>query len=376
MTRNLFRVTVVVAAVALLVPMVASAQAIIKVNDNINFRFGFQLQGRADWDQSASGEQPYSQNLYIRRVRFLVAGNVAKDVSFFFETDHPGIGKAPNASCTKGMSCGFIMQDAFGEWRIANEFILGGGLYVIPFARNELQSTLRYITLDLSPTSIVFAAPTQTSGTRDTGFFARGLLVDGGRLEYRASVTQGVRDAQSRNSFRFTGYLQYNFLEKEGSPNAAILGYVFNGTNLGTKKVFGISAGVDSQKQYSAYSAATFGTLPVGAGDEVAFLGQWCHYDGGTFVPTLPQQNDYLAELGYYLKAAQIQPFVKYEAQRFSQTDRQGGDVDRYALGLNYSVAGQSLKFTAQYQRVEPKTKTPTFQSTNQFYLQMQIFYF
>ena len=80
-----------------LLPAVASAQAIIKVNDNVNFRLGILLQGWADWNgqSDAAGDTAgFQQNLFLRRARFFLGGQVAKDVTFFFMTDNPNLGKS------------------------------------------------------------------------------------------------------------------------------------------------------------------------------------------------------------------------------------------------------------------------------------------
>src|SRR5664279_1251303 len=80
-----------------LLPAVANAQAIIKVNDTVNFKLGILLQGWADWNgqSNAVGETAgFQQNLFLRRARFFVGGQVAKDVTFFFMTDNPNLGKS------------------------------------------------------------------------------------------------------------------------------------------------------------------------------------------------------------------------------------------------------------------------------------------
>lgn len=84
----------------------ADAQAVIKVNDDVNFKFGLLLQGQADWQESATADDT-AQNLYLRRARILIGGSLAKNVTFFFETDSPNYGKA--GTKTSGM----IVQDAF-----------------------------------------------------------------------------------------------------------------------------------------------------------------------------------------------------------------------------------------------------------------------
>jgi len=363
-TRFLSGGLAAVGAVALLAPAPADAQAVIRVNDNVSFKVGFQFQGWADWTQSAV-TGGYAQNLFIRRARFLVGGQVAKDVTFFFETDSGNLGKVTNGG--KATSTGFIIQDALVSWKLDDALILEGGLFLVPLSRNILQSSISYYTLDISSTSTVMAGPTQTVGLRDIGLQARGYLVDGGRLEYRAAVFQGVRDSASQNSFRTSGYLQYNFFEKEK-------GYLFAGTNLGKKKILNVNGGFDIQKDYKAYSGDVFASIPVGKGDEVGGQVQWIHYDGGTFITAIPKQDDVLVEAAYYLSSAKVQPFLKYESQMFAHDADKAKDVERLGGGLSYYVSGQNFKITAQYLRVDPKSST--MKATNQFTVQLQAFYF
>ena len=353
---------------AILVPAAAEAQVAIKVNDTVNVKFGIQMQAWADFAQDTATEG-YIDNLYLRRVRFLMAGQVAPDVTFFYCLDNPNLGKAP-----KSLATGFMTQDALITWKIADAFRLEGGLFIVPLSRNGLTSTIAYLTLDVSPASTVFASPTQTNGLRDTGFQARGYLLDRGQLEYRLAVTQGIRttavanvDGGSRNSFRTTAFVNYNFFETEN-------GYVLGGTNLGKKKVLAVSGGVDAQSTYSAYSGNLFTTLPMGKGGEFAGQVQWTHFDGGTWVPTILRQNYYLGELALLVPGTKLQPFVKYEAQKFSDDYSVSKDLKRWGIGANYNVSGQNLKLTAQYQRVSPDAGS--IPASNQFTLQLQLFYF
>src|SRR5687768_11078585 len=57
------------------------AQATIKVGEDVSIRFGTLLQGWADWTQDPVSEG-YAQNLYLRRVRLLVGGQIAKNITF------------------------------------------------------------------------------------------------------------------------------------------------------------------------------------------------------------------------------------------------------------------------------------------------------
>lgn len=354
----------------------AHAQVVIKVNDNVSFRIGGQLQFWADEAQDAA-TKAYAQNLYLRRMRFLLTGSVAPNVTFFYQTDNPNLGRTP-----KTLGSGFVTQDAWAEWKFRDEFALSAGLFLVPTSREELTSTTSFQTLDVSPTATVFAGPTQTSATRDTGIQAKGYLFDGGRLEYRAAVFQGVRDPAvapkpaSRNSFLHAVYVQYDFWDKER-------GYVYAGTNRGTKKILAVSGGYSGQKDYKSGSLNLHTNIPVGPAtatatpaprNEIAALFQAMHYDGGKFIPGIPKQNDYLGEFDYYMAPIKTQPYIKLENQKFSATSNPSKDVTRFGAGLNYYVSGQNLKLTGQYLRVKPKNGA--IRATNQFTVQMQVWYY
>ena len=359
-----------VAAAAVLVGMMApgavQAQAIIKVNDDVNVKFGLLLQGWADWNQDTLSSG-YAENLFLRRARFIMGGQVAKNVTFFFETDNPNLGKVP-----KALGTGFIVQDAYLEWKIADAFALDGGLILIPMSRNGLQSAASQLSIDYGTFTFLNSAPTQSSVGRDTGFQAKGYLVDK-HLEYRIGAFQGFRnpavaglDGGSRNSFRSAGRLQYNFLDTEVGP-------FYTGTYLGKKKILSIGAGYDTQSYYNAYSGDLFFDLPVGTAGGVTGQFDWVHWDGEKTFTALAQQSDWFGELGFFLAGAKTQPYVKYEKQSFALSDSTKGQK-RFQVGFNYYVSGQNLKVTGAFTKIMPNN--PATSSTNEFTVQLQLFYF
>ncbi|MBV8201558.1 MAG: hypothetical protein JOZ15_13125 [Acidobacteria bacterium] len=351
--------TALAATAAALLPAAADAQAILKVNDDVWFRFGIQLQGWADWNQSPVNNG-YAENLYLRRDRFLVTGSAAPGVTFFFQTDDPNLGKAP-----KSLTTGFAVLDAWMEWKIADAFAIDAGKFIVPLNRNILEATSSFLTLDSSATSVVFSGPTGSDTNRDTGVEIRGYLIGGGHLEYRVALEQGIRQEGSRNGFRNSAYLQYDFFDTER-------GYVYASTNLGKRKILALSGGYDGQGNYHAYSGNLLWNLPDAVEDELGGQLQWVHYDGNTFIPTLPRQNAYLAELAYYTSAAKFQPFGKWEQQKFVADAQKKNDVTRWGGGFHYYVHGQNLKLSAQYLRIMPRAP---IRDTNEFTLAMQVWY-
>jgi hypothetical protein len=358
MKRSLRPGAIAALALALLLPAgAARAQAVIKVNDDVNFKFGFLLQPQADWTENAANGST-SQNLFVRRVRLLVGGQIAKNVTFFFETDSPNLGKVVSGA---KVTSGLIVQDAFLSWKLADAFTLDAGLILTGIAHNSLQSAASLTPIDYGPHSFLFSAPTQNVVGRDTGFQARGYLAKK-KLEYRVGVWQGARDAASRNAFRETVRVQYNFLDAD-------TGFFYTGTSLGKKKIFAIGGGYDVQKDYESWAADAYYDHPLGPGALSAQL-NYIHYDGGTFLKTLPDQDVLYGEAGYYIPKAKLLPFFTYSSRDVASTD--AGDETRWSVGLGYMAFGHNLNIKAAYGQIDPKVG----KSADQITVQLQGFYF
>jgi len=339
----------------------AQGQIVVK-NDDVTFKFGVQGQLWGDWTQNSSGHQGYQQNFYLRRARLIMSGDMGNNISFFFETDDPKLGIVP-----KSLSSGFVIQDALMEWRPSKVFQVVGGLMIVPFSRNGLQSTLSYMTLDLSPISTVTNSVTQSSALRDVGFEAKGFFLDD-HLLYRLGEFAGQRDANGHNSLRTTGYLQYDFFAREKT-------YLFSGTTLGKQKILAVDGGFDTQGTYRGLSANVAAGIPVNQGDEVAAQFQYIHYNGGTKFTTIGNQNDWLVEGAYYAHKAKVQPFVKYDAQNFVNAVDATKGIRRAGFGANYYIRGQNLKWTLQYLRAMPQNGSP-LKATNEVTMQLQLAYY
>ncbi len=338
------------------------AQIQVKSED-ITMRFGIQGQLWADWTQtSGPTAQGYQQNLYLRRARILLGGDIGKDVSFFIQTDSPNLGKTPKTGTSS-----FILQDAFLEWKASNAFRVDGGMYLVPFSRNTMQSTVNYYTLDLSALTTVSNSATQSTALRDFGFGARGFFLKD-KMQYRLGVFQGQRDANARNSLRTSGYVQYDFFEPE-------TGYTFVGTALGKKKILAVDAGFDAQGTYAAQSANVALDLPVFQGDEIGGQFQYFHYDGGDKFTAVHNQNDWFVEGAYYVHRLKLQPFGKFEGQQFVEATDSLNDIRRAGGGVNCYIHGQNLKWTFQFVRALPQSGS-SLKPSNELTMQLQVFYF
>ena len=234
-------------AVLLMEAAPVRAQIVISAGEDVNFKLGVLGQFQGD-TIDMPGSDSNTSNLFVRRLRLLFGGQVAKNVTFFVETDAPNLGKTLPGG--KNIQPSVIVQDAYAEFKFADAFALDAGLMYVPFSRNSIQSAATLLPIDYGAYTFSQSAPTQSSTGRDTGFQAKGYLLDN-HLEYRLGAFQGVRDAKSSNSFRYVGRAQYNLFDTE-------TGFFYTGTYLGKKKILAVGAAFDKQSDFHAYDADAF----------------------------------------------------------------------------------------------------------------------
>ena len=374
--RTLLSVMVCALMLAL-VPAPASAQLQIKTED-VTLKFGFAGQFWADYTQDATapsaGKQGYAQNFYLLRDRLMLGGTIGNNISFFFDTDDPKLGLSPAGSAaTKTLttgnatSPGFLIQDAWVEYKVSHHLQLSGGEMLVPNSRQSLQSPMSYYTVNVSPVATVNNAAEVESALRDVGFQARGYFFDD-RLQYRGGIFDGARDASGRNAPRPALYLQYDFFDREKE-------YAYAGTALGKRKILALDVGGDKQGTYRSDSLNVASDTPGRGGDEVGLNFSVLHFDGRTKFTSIADQTNYLMEADYYIHKAKFQPFAKFETQDFVAAVNGIKDINRWGAGANYYIHGQNLKWTAQYTRALPQNGS-TIRPSNEFTMQLQVFYF
>lgn len=351
-------IRVLIAAATLLIASAAFGQAVLKVNDNVNLKFGILLQTQGDATQDAAS-RIYAQNVFIRRARILLAGQIAPNLTFFAETDSPNLFKS-TAAGTKNNASTIILQDAYVNYKFKDAFSIDAGLMLVAPSRNGLQSAASLLPVDYGAHTFANSAALQNSAGRDTGIQARGYLANK-KLEYRAGIFQGMRDALNRE-LRSTVRVQYDFFEPE-------TGFFYTGTYLGKKKVLAVGGGFDHQHKYDAHSADIFFDWPVSGGAITAQLDH-IRYNGSTFLKSLPDQQDTLFEAGYLVGKTRFMPVVQIAQRNFAAAS--GVDEKRYGGGVNYFLNGHNANFKALFTRSDLKGG----KTANQFTVQLQFFYF
>src|SRR5207248_1396336 len=326
----------------------ARAQVEIYASDDVSFKLGIlgQFQGDTINDPPTNAN---SDNLFVRRLRLMFGGQVAKKVTFFVETDTPNLGKTVASSkvIPPATVSSTIIQDAYGEFKQSDAFMIDAGLMFVPFSHNSLQSAATLLPIDYGSYTFSQSTATESSTGRDAGFQARGyFLAD--HLEYRIGAFQGVRDTRSHNSFRYVGRIQYNVFDTD-------TGFFYNGTSIGKKKFVAIGGAIDAQQHYRGYDADVFVDMPAGPG---AFTGQldYNHFDGDITFASLPNQNDYLLEVGYLIPALKLTPVLQFSNKNVVDTTK--GNENHWSIGLNYWWDAHNANIKAAYSRLSPTGST------------------
>ncbi|MES1188483.1 MAG: hypothetical protein ABUL60_32000 [Myxococcales bacterium] len=322
-----------------------------------------------------------SHNLFVRRVRFLAAATLFKNVELFFDTDYADLFKGNQESGVKNTP-GMYVQDAFGTFKAIDDALkIDMGYMLPPSTHNADQGAGTLYSWDYFNNSFRNSNAFNSSGNpvgRDAGVQVRGLVLDN-HLEYRGGLFQGRRNPAAmdgkvgaRNFFRFAARIQANIFDAE-------TGFFYSGTYLGTKKVLSIGAMVDVQDDYIHWGGDVFADLPLGPGVLTAQVNV-AHYDGKNFlaanaaVPTstgLAKQNSVMAEAGYLIDAINLSPIVRFEKQWVNTTDttetRVGGGVAFWPYSHGFNVKAFLMHVTPD---------AAMQHGYNQFNLQTQVYIF
>jgi len=359
---------VVLVAAAVLVPVSASAQD--SDEPKINVRLLLQPWIEATEDGAPSGDS-WGTEMFLRRTRIILAGNVNKWIHFFYETDTPNYGKNGDYN-TK-----LVTQDAYVDFQFYPEFKLAVGMILLPFTHHSRQSAASLNALDYHNFFTGKFIAGKETGWRDFGVEARGIVAD--RLDYRVGIYNGLRGAactdpeavncqvlNSADMPRITGRIAVNLFDPE--PD-----YFYGGIYLGKKKVVTLGAGVDMQqgatldakgndKAYFAYSADLFVDYPLENDMEVVAQGAFVQYDrgyvpdpktAGVFAPDLNSGSGFYAEAGF--RYGMIEPVVGYE----SYSADEGNTNDRTAMlaGVNLFIKGHNANVKLQTGMLEEAGK-------------------
>jgi hypothetical protein len=282
-----------------------------------------------------------------------------------------------------------------------NDFVnLKVGLTKIPLTRGNLDGCFDPMGIDRSLFAFTGYGSVPMKASRDIGVNLWGK-VNGGRAVYQVAAFQG-REGFARgthpfsgatvtstptpaDSLLYVGRVHYSFLDIESESSG------YEGSYLGDLKVFTIGAAVgyeadavfknvtsagviqnDETVDYKAYTVDMMFEYPTTSGTytlTTAYLKNdfdnvhLTNLNPGDRITTYGGLNGdkegWYARAGYLLpmtvgKQGRIQPYAYYE--NFDLAALAGVNeqtVTQKAVGVNYYIRGQNVRFTAEYQRNE-----------------------
>jgi hypothetical protein len=352
----------VLVAAALLAAFARPATAQIQMTSadgKQSFKIGVLGQLQLESIDNTNGKDK-ADNIFLRRIRLLGNFKLSDQLTVFFDTDAPNLGKG-NADGSKN-NADLFLQDFIVTYAFSKEFQLDGGMLLTAQSYNHNQSAASLLALDYSPYTFVESVPTTSRTGRDYGVQARGYL-GGDHLEYRAGVFQGLRGVNNTNSFRYAGRLAYYVFGPETT-------YFYRGTSLGKTQTLSIGGSFDKQEDYKNYGADLFWDQPIAGGDGLTVQADYNKIDGDVFITALPKQTDTMVEAGYYFHAIKLMPYVQLARQDFDAATRP--DEKRAQGGVAFWFAGHNSNLKLAWTKIDRDGA----KKRNQLQVQYQVFAF
>ncbi len=330
---------------------------IVSADEKSELKIGFLVQLQGESIRSAD-EKLTATDIYFRRARLIFGGRLDERLSFFLDTDSPNLGKGDGAG--KKNDAQIFIQDFFLTYKVRDELMFDGGLFLVPNSYSTLQSATNPMGIDLGAFSYQASAPTGSRVGRDYGLQARGYLRNK-HLEYRASVFQGARGSNDSMPLRYSGRLAY-------WPLDTFTGIYYFGTGFGQKKIVSLGTSMDHQQDYNSVALDFFADLPVAGRDAITFQVDWIRYNGGRTFLQLPRQDGWFVEAGYYIRKVKLTPFFQYNGLQVDRDQRP--NENRYQGGVAFWPKGHTfnLKFSVAQQRKDGLENRTQYQFSCQFF--------
>ena len=299
-----------------------------------------------------------SFDMFMRRARLMLWGNITKDLAVFIDTDQSNWGK--NGLYNQPM----VVQDAFFSYTVMPEFKVDVGLMLVPLSHHTLEGATSLHALDYHSDLIRFPAG---HTFRDVGLQFRGLVAND-MIHYRFGIFNGVRQAavpappppdpalppppanypvNNLGLPRFAGHLRVNVVGVE--PDFFVKGIYFSETpivSIGVGADFQPNAvlrAFDQRRNYFQGSLDVFAEIPFSADDEVIVKANVFYASIGASGVTGPAVNTRpQGAIGAYLEAGyrmgSIEPLAFIEAYQEPDAEDEPGARSYVSphVGLNY----------------------------------------
>jgi len=177
------------ALVLFLAPVASFAVKIPIPIEGATLNVSFQLQTQVLFNQNGTpdGQNP-SMDIFVRRSRLLVNGDISQNFTYLLQIDNPNFGKYGNYN---GRA---IVQDAWIGWAPTgitgnNVVYIDAGILLVPISHHLLESTTNFVTADVHTDSFRFPG-NSFPNLRETGVQVRGWALDK-HIGWRGGIYEG-----------------------------------------------------------------------------------------------------------------------------------------------------------------------------------------
>ena len=346
------------AVLALLAPAASQAMKIPIPVEGATLNLSFQLQTQFQMQENgAPNGNGNSYDIFIRRSRVLINGDIGPNFTYLIQFDNPNYGKKGNFQARA------YMQDAWVGWAPTgltgpNVFFIDAGLLLLPISHNLLSSTTNYVTADNHSDAFRGLNGGALPGFRSTGVQVRGWAFNK-KVGFRGGVYEGLRPAGTTPANaaiapnanpQIAGFVNFDLIGSEEG------GWLYGAYKWGKDPILSVgasglyqskvlvNAATSSLSDQQLISVDSYLNLPMTeAAELVAEVNLYFNRNGSNSASTGLGGS---ADLGYRFGA--IAPYVGYDffsadacdsgltAKQCAPVTGTTGDARNFKLGVNY----------------------------------------
>ena len=354
----------------------------VKIDDDTKLNMRFRIQPRFDIGETSTSlksddGKSYSSinDMYLRRVRWEIGGNLTKNFKFGaeFEAD-----KTSKQDSTASVSAYHI----FGDYKLSDNLGLLFGKKKLPYSRVSLTSSSKQLIIERP--SVTEDAKKFFNDTHGHGYYGPQIMLHGkaaeGMFKYYVSVTDGWQAGQTtkwtsktveKSGLAYIGMVEISapgWVEEKQSD--AHLG---EGRHLTLSGYYGAQSGIEYGPTKTTTTTASLTTGVVTStttstanndkedrnltGFDLSFhlggLAIQGEYVSMEITPSTSgtkatKPNGWYAQAGYYINGTAFEPAFRYEYYN-KDSNKTDDDQTTTTFGFNWYPKGHSFKIGANY---------------------------
>ena len=331
----------------------------VKIDDDTKLNMRFRIQPRFDIGETSTSlksddGKSYSSinDMYLRRVRWEIGGNLTKNFKFGaeFEAD-----KTSKQDSTASVSAYHI----FGDYKLSDNLGLLFGKKKLPYSRVSLTSSSKQLIIERP--SVTEDAKKFFNDTHGHGYYGPQIMLHGkaaeGMFKYYVSVTDGWQAGQTtkwtsktveKSGLAYIGMIEISppgwVEEKQSDANLG------EGKHLTLSGHYGAQSGIEYKSDPDKEDRTLTGfDLSFHLGG-LAVQGEYVSMDiaPSTAGTKSIKPTGWYGQTGYYINGTAFEPAFRYEYYN-KDSEKTDDDQTTTTFGFNWYPKGHSFKIGANY---------------------------